>query len=383
MSGERVTLTDGSCLVQLMEMKDFRGVVSGMMGDSDFRIGQVHQGFGSSGAVIESDARRLFLRVPETETVGVCPKQLLHAYYLSGNKGVFNVVLVGHEGEIEVMNYPPDAAGDIDPSTVPRLSPRNPRYVAQMLEVLPEGVPLTQLLVERPTDGRWAYYNLGQELGALHNTNLKIDKDREALWRCLAVRHPIEGLERFDVVAEVIAGDIGKGWVFGEQLGGVRSMMDRLAMNQLQDRVLLTRIHGDAWRDNVWMKDAGGVQLFDNALAVGYPGYDLAFAIGDQIVTHLLTEDPAYSQRADAFITGYEEVVGEDGLSVALREAFVPFAFKLVVGAAFDLNDDLNCERQRLLVTASNLLKEKLSQPGLLLSRELIWDAWSASENEQ
>ncbi len=111
----------------------------------------------------------------------------------------------------------------------------------------------------------------------------------------------------------------------------------------------------------------GGVHLFDNAVAYGPRGYDVGFAVGDQILRWLASGEQQAFERASTLIEAYDS-------PDVLKEIHVPFAFKCVVGAAFDGYSDENAAGIREL--AVNILQEKVRTPSHALTFEEIQRQW-------
>jgi hypothetical protein len=177
--------------------------------------------------------------------------------------------------------------------------------------------------------------------------------------------YPAEGRERLIAISRYF--NYEEGWTTLEQIHAIRTKMNVVAQIEYAQAVPMQRIHGDAWRENVRVCE-GGVTLFDNALAVGPAGYDVAFAIGDQLIRNLVLGDVNALNNAKAFLEGYAD-------ALPLKNAFLGFAYKCVVGAAFDGYDQEN--RIKLIALAEEVLDEHIKDPEASLTIEQIQLLWS------
>lgn len=352
--------------------KVIEGTVVGNLGweDKELVVGELHEGFGSCGALIMEEERPIaFLRVPEISGPEEA-KEIVEAYLCSGTTGVMQFVGISESRGVVTIPYfqYPSEIGEIE-------IPGDLTAIAQVLEPLPKGESLTDSLRNGELDNRELFFKFGTKLRELHGEQCNLTDEQFGWWRGFSVYHPVEGRERLGDITAYF--DFKEGWVEKDQLEVIMGKMNSVAGKQEDSGVLIVRTHGDAWRDNVWVDDVGEIHLFDNAVAFGPRALDLAFAVGDQVARGLVEGDEGAFENVEAFFEGYGVDGGENLKQEVMREFFVPLVFKLVVGAAFDYTGEEYLEkRSRLVKTAERLLELKIKESELRFDLEMLESVW-------
>jgi len=326
--------------------------------------GEVREGFGSSGAmVIINGIREVFLRVPKTDEANNTPQQIWQAYQLAGVPGVIEIMALMSDGQVQHWQYPEN----------PPFEQSQMEAMAMVLELLRYGESLTAVIDQDPPRAQMAYSALGRQLKIMHESDALVDDEELTKWRRISLFHPIEGRERFRAVVGHI--NYEEGWTDDDQIHRIEEKMRHLAEEMMAEKVLIYRSHGDAWRDNVMVSpDGNSVELFDNALAYAPPAYDVAFAMGDQLIKYLVTGDQEAKQRVDVFIEGY---IPDSHVYCNLPLFLV---YKLVVGAAFDgYNID---QRRKIMLLAEKLLDAKIGNVNQEFTIDQITYLWSVIQDE-
>lgn len=316
---------------------------------------KVYEGYGSSGCVVGTDEGDKFLRVPKTAT-----PDYLRAYQLAGVEALEGLFTADKD---EIRNIPFDP-NSLRKDVLLAGVPDSITGMAMILEANPSPRQLTHIINENDHPlALTAYENLGIRLREMHERRVELTPNELKDWNIYGSLHPIYGRERFNEVADYLR---DREPSLSNQLTTIQELMIGVATHGIQAHDV-RRIHGDAWRDNVSVTRKGRVHLFDNAVAYGPRGYDVGFAVGDQILRWLAGGEQQAFERASALIEAYDS-------PDVFKEIHVPFAFKCIVGAAFDGYSDENAAGIREL--AVNILQEKVRTPSHALTFEEIQRQW-------
>lgn len=323
--------------------------------------GELQHGYGSvgCGGIYLSDAA--FLRVPSLDSA---PNEILQAYVEGGARGVLGVYYIDVRGNSHRLGY--DAE---DPNWGEVRVPEEVAAIAMIMELLPEAPSLSEVVEAGSRKVIEAYHSFGQALRNLHDSGCGINREQRLKWLVKGAYHPIEGRERLFAIKPYIS--FGE-WITEPQFDEISNLMKADAGRMVIDNeVLVSRIHGDAWRENVRVREDGEIVLFDNALKYGPLAYDVGFAIGDRVLAWLTMGNKSVRDSIDAFMSGYED-------ATVLKDVFVALGFKSVVGAAFDnYADD---DREKIIKWAISLLTRKRDMPDLVFSLDLAMELWRSIE---
>lgn len=388
---ERIKMADGATVQNLWQLPAVQQAVAETLQvnlQAISGLGEPQIGYGSSGAAVLFRGEPVaFLRVPQVDQQAYKVKDVITAYSLSGSKRVKAVWAIDAAGN--VVGLPnTEIPSKEERENLEKIISEDTVATAQLLELLPKGKSLTQLVAEGDTQvTSEAYAGFGQALRQLHEEPLNLDPNEQEYWERSKL-HVIKGRERRDDVEKVV----WPRWqtLMPDLLSDFTHLMIAVASETFVARgdgtmmapvwiqpptttaePRLTRIHGDAWRENILVTDEGEIILFDHALAVGYPGYDVAFGFGDQLIRYLALGQQDALDNVNAFLAGYGE--GQE-LDAALKEAFAPFGFKLMVGAAFDGYSE--SIQKQLLVLAAVILEQKNQVRQARLEIDQVIEAW-------
>jgi len=357
-------LIDGEMNIEtLIQNPGVNSWLQGLNNGSDGlgKLGEVHEGYGSIGVGLSG--ADIFLRVPKSSD-DRSPIQVLQSINLAMVPDQISLgVLVKVENEEIVKSVDGDLRSLDDEILV----------ILHVLELMPVGVELDDLVEIKEDELREVYGKIGENIGQVHSSEVGFIDDVDQ-WREISTRDIVTGHERFDAICRIISSFKDQSWVNHDQLGRIRKKMIQLSERQLSDEVELVRSHGDLWEANVRVtKESGEVVLFDQSLGYAPAGLDIGFMMGKQLIAWLVKGEESSKNMIEAFLDGYESSGGDR--SKALEEVFNPLAFKMVVGAAFDEYDE--DVRIKLVDFTEKLLNAKLENPDLEFSLELAKKIWN------
>ena len=332
----------------------------------DLQMDRVKEGFGS--IVVPVEGAGAVLKVPK-----ISEHKPVHDIYdalsLAGVDQVLGMWVVGsdafHEVDLDengVVKGYDNGAGSL---------PHGGEYLFMLLEQLPEGETLLGRMIEGSVEDRDLpdiYSAAARALRELHQKPIHGIEDND-FWNVVANSQVITADERMKTIINMP--QLDKEWFDKDTKRRLMRKMGVISRNQIHGETSpLRRIHGDNWEGNWWVSNQGEVLLFDNALAYGYAGHDLAFGVGKQLIRYISTG----SQEALDSIVAYQSAYGKDLWKEAEGEMWNPLVFKVVVGAAFDGYDEET--NAQLIKYAEALLDHKIANPEARLDLELAKGLW-------
>lgn len=344
------------------------GSVMAVLGQGDLTIGRQMQGFGSTvyELLTAEGQGAAALRVPIIDDQRRSPQRIWANLRLA-DKSRWSLA-TGAPGLLYMVGI--DEAGKARQLCMEEELPDDIQGVAEVLEILPEGMAVAEVLKSvSQMEAKSIYRAVGAMMAKVHQGTPPED---EAWWRNKAAEHLVDGNER---LAEVLPYLRGLAWVDQDLLVRVEAKTRQVVELQVNQGMAVRPIHGDWWEANWWWSQDKKIYGFDQALGYGPVGWDMGFAMGRQLIAWIVSGDMAHKDLIEELLYSYEEQGGFR--DEAMAHIYPALVFKLLVGAAFDHEYD-EPTRQRLLRLADKLLDEKLADAEKTFRSEAVANLWQA-----